>query len=241
MEELEVSANNVDSVPNSAQAWAALSEEILASNLPPLNEKLANYNLKKALGQGGYGTVYLAQKAMDGSPVAIKVVKKSRLAEKRLGGASEMINEMNILRDLSNNTEFPSIFTKLHDAFQDGHNFYLVQNYVPGGSLADEMEKGGCVFSLRRVEFYMAQLSLGTAFLHSLGIIHRDLKPITCYSLVLVSWSSPTSGSLLTSKMASSRRTIVVRLDTPRQRFTFSCRTRSPLMRGLWAALCTKC
>ena len=75
------------------EALDDLVEEVYTSCLPPLSEKLALYDLKRPLGKGAYGTVYLAQDAQ-GDRVAIKVVKKSRIAEKMNGGATEMKNEM---------------------------------------------------------------------------------------------------------------------------------------------------
>lgn len=171
----------VDIAPSAQQQeWAALSEDVQALCLPPLNEKLANYDLKRTLGKGGYGSVYLAQNTKEGDRVAIKVVKKSRLAEKRLGGAAEMTNEMDILRTLTEHWKVCPMFTKIHDTFQDGHNYYFVMDYVSGGSLADELENSGCVFSERRVQYYIAQILLGASFLHAMGIIHRDLKPENC-------------------------------------------------------------
>ena len=56
----------------------------------------------------------------------------------------------------------------------------LVVDYCPGGSLHTHvnisLREEGAGFDEARASFYVAEIGLGIAHLHSHGIVHRDLK-----------------------------------------------------------------
>ena len=70
---------------------------------------------------------------------------------------------------------------KLYHSFQEKDKLVLVVDYCPGGSLHTHvnisLREDGRGFGEARAAFYVAEIGLGIAHLHSHGIIHRDLKP----------------------------------------------------------------
>ena len=69
-----------------------------------------------------------------------------------------------------------SWIVKLHYAFQDIDNLYLVLDYMGGGDLLNLLVALD-TFSESMTRFYMAEMILSLAETHRLGYIHRDIKP----------------------------------------------------------------
>lgn len=65
---------------------------------------------------------------------------------------------------------------RLHYAFQNRSNLYIVLEYCPGGELFRYLERE-CFLMEDAACFYIAEIALAIGHLHSLGIIYRDLKP----------------------------------------------------------------
>ena len=76
------------------------------------------YQVKKALGSGGYGEVFLASHIGSGTERAIKVIDKSKWNTKE---NDAVVNEFNILKDL----DHPNLL-KMYEMFEDPRHFYIV-------------------------------------------------------------------------------------------------------------------
>ncbi|KAK9711813.1 Serine/threonine-protein kinase MRCK alpha, variant 2 [Basidiobolus ranarum] len=67
---------------------------------------------------------------------------------------------------------------KLHTAFQDHENLYLVMEYAPGGDLFSLLAKRDePILDEEAAKFYIAEIILAVADLHTMGYVHRDIKP----------------------------------------------------------------
>jgi serine/threonine protein kinase len=67
---------------------------------------------------------------------------------------------------------------KLHAAFQDEENVFLVMEFVSGGDLFSLLARQEVpILEEDAAKFYMAELVLAVEELHSMGYVHRDLKP----------------------------------------------------------------
>jgi serine/threonine-protein kinase len=64
----------------------------------------------------------------------------------------------------------------LYDYFPENHNFYLVQDWVEGKNLAQQVRDGG-VLGVNSVCQLVSSLLSVIEDVHAQGIIHRDIKP----------------------------------------------------------------
>lgn len=131
---------------------------------------IAGYRIKRRIGVGGFGAVYLAERETDKHPVAIKVML-ARVAVDE-DARRKFTQEIELLKNLRH----PHIVTVL-DSGSAGSAFYFVMEYCQGGSVADYMEANGGRLAPSVAMPIMLQALEGLAFAHSKGVVHRDLKP----------------------------------------------------------------
>ncbi len=135
------------------------------------SERIGDYVLVDLLGQGGMAAVYraLPWDTMDpADAVAVKIITKDLAANPEY--SSRFQREADICRTLSH----PNI-VRLIDWGTKDERFYLVLEYVTGGTLANLVEKGELSKAQRR-DLLLA-LCNGLVHAHSKGVTHRDLKP----------------------------------------------------------------
>ena len=140
---------------------------------PPANDGLpviAGFRIKRRIGVGGFGAVYLAERETDKHPVAIKVML-ARVAVDE-DARRKFSQEIELLKNL----QHPDIVTIL-DSGSVGSAFYFVMEHCRGGSVADYMEANGGKLALTVAMPIMLQALEGLAFAHAKGVVHRDLKP----------------------------------------------------------------
>ncbi len=121
------------------------------------------------LGQGAYGIVYKVQSKRFKFIRAMKKIAKDKLINPN--DSDSFVNEINILKKL----EHPNVI-KIYELFEDEESFYIVTEYLGGGSLQqkiEEMEDRNEVI----IGIIMNQLISAVAYLHKNNIIHGDLKP----------------------------------------------------------------
>ena len=131
-----------------------------------LPEFIGRFRVIRALGEGGMGSVYLAQDPKLDRNLAIKLLKDDspdlRGRFEREARTAARLRHPNIV----------SIFDV--DEF-DGHPF-IAMEYVPGETLA-EIIKRRAPLSLTRKLVIADELCRGLAHAHRQGIVHRDIKP----------------------------------------------------------------
>jgi mitogen-activated protein kinase kinase kinase len=128
------------------------------------------------IGQGSFGSVYLALHAVTGELLAVKQVEAPSPGSSSANDARKksMIDalkrEISLLRDL----QHPNIVQYLGASSSADHlNIFL--EYVPGGSVQTMLSSYG---ALREplVRNFVRQIVTGLAYLHGREIIHRDIK-----------------------------------------------------------------
>ncbi|KAJ2786174.1 serine/threonine-protein kinase dbf2 [Coemansia javaensis] len=127
------------------------------------------FDILAQIGQGGYGQVFLARKRDTGEVCALKKMAKKLLV--RLGEVQHILTERDILR-----TSRSEWLVKLLYSFQDQNSLYLAMEYVPGGDVRTLLNQNG-ILRHQIARFYIAEMLVAVAALHSFGYFHRDLKP----------------------------------------------------------------
>jgi serine/threonine protein kinase len=132
------------------------------------------YRIRETIGQGGFGTTY---KAEDISHPQNKlcVIKQFTFQGNSKGTALELFRqEAEHLKALGTHDQIPTLI----DSFDENGQTYLVQQYIDGQNLEQELAAEG-IFSQQKIKELLDSLLPVLDFLHigSNPIIHRDIKP----------------------------------------------------------------
>lgn len=127
------------------------------------------YEIRKPLGKGGMGVVYLAHQQHLDRGVVVKVLGKG------LSDQGEALQRFEREALGLSRLTHPNIVT-IHDFGQDHDQAYIVMEYVDGEMLSDLMERVGRM-SFDLFTSIAAQILAALSEAHRQGIIHRDIKP----------------------------------------------------------------
>jgi len=149
---------------------AHVAHEVLgdpSSSSPPF-ETFGPYHIKRTLGAGGMGTVYLAEREDLGSQVAVKILRDSWLSPAR---RERFISEQRTLAQLNH-----PFIARLYDAdtSPDGTPFFAME-YVEGVPLTEYCRLHRSTLEERMQLF--RKVCEAVVYAHQHAIIHRDLKP----------------------------------------------------------------
>ena len=125
------------------------------------------------IGKGGFAKVFQVRKNKGsdvGTYYAMKVVKKLTA----LKTAKDTVHQKTE-RHVLESARHPFLI-EMKYAFQTDDRLYMVLEFAQGGELYNLLETYH-VFSEKWAAFYLAEISVGLGYLHSIGIIYRDLKP----------------------------------------------------------------
>lgn len=169
-------SENTSALPTQAvNTSPTLNSDVLGRLLMPDTVLNKRYQITKSLASGGFGDTYLAQDIQrPGNPLC--VVKQMRPASqetKYLNVVRRLFNnEAYILETLGKNRQIPQLLA----FFEENHQFYLVQEFIAGHPLTEELTPGVCC-SRTDVINILKQVLQVLVFTHSYGVIHRDIKP----------------------------------------------------------------
>ncbi|MFZ4727135.1 MAG: protein kinase domain-containing protein [Pseudanabaena sp.] len=133
------------------------------------------YKILTVLGSGGFGDTYLAQDIdLPGHPTCVvKQLKPKDPSPNVLPIAKGLFDrEAEYLYKLGNaHTQIPKLFAH----FEENNEFFLVQEFVEGHSLAEEIPIGQRLSESATTTLLLEILEV-LAFVHQNNIIHRDIK-----------------------------------------------------------------
>jgi four helix bundle protein len=139
--------------------------------------RLGRFRIVRELGHGGCGVVYLAQDALLGREVALKVPRLGALVTPEL--RRRFLREARAAADI----DHPNVVA-VYEVGEVGPFCYLVSAYCPGKTLAAWLkEQPGPVPITVAVEV-VAILAEAVHHVHGRGILHRDLKPANILLMV---------------------------------------------------------
>lgn len=133
------------------------------------------YQVTEALGSGGFSQTYLAQDTRrPGNPICVvKQLKPLTCETKFLETARRLFrSEAETLEQLGDHDQIPRLLAY----FEEEKEFYLVQEYIAGHTLSQELiyrQKWEESKVIKLLEEVLEILE----FVHSQGVIHRDIKP----------------------------------------------------------------
>ncbi|WP_416667466.1 protein kinase domain-containing protein [Egbenema bharatensis] len=140
----------------------------------PLTRLRGRYRTVEPLGQGGFGKTYLAlDEDRLNTRCVIKQFSPQLQGTKSLEKAIRLFNQEAIRLDELG--EHPQIPTLLAYFEQEGF-LYLVQQFIEGQSLLQEMRQQGA-FNERQIRDVLSDVLPVLRFIHKHQVIHRDITP----------------------------------------------------------------
>jgi serine/threonine-protein kinase len=132
--------------------------------------RLGQYRLKRRLGSGGMGEVYLAEHVLLKRPCAVKVIRPEQAGDWKTLARFEREVQATALLTHGNTVE---VFD--YGRAEDG-TFYYAMEYLPGLNLQELVARFGPL-PPGRVIHLLRQVCAALREAHGLGMVHRDLKP----------------------------------------------------------------
>lgn len=133
------------------------------------------YKIIRILGAGGFGQTYLAEdlRRPEISPCVIKQFKPASQDAKFLKIARRLFDtEVETLERLGQHEQIPSFY----GSFEEDQEFYLVQEFIEGQSLSDEIAEHHHLSEPQVIRMLRDVLPI-LEFVHDKHVIHRDIKP----------------------------------------------------------------
>ena len=128
------------------------------------------YHILKKLGEGGMGTVYLAEHVKMGRKAALKVMNPGMAHD------PDAIARFNREAANASRLNHPNACA-IYDFGETPEGLiYLAMEFIEGTSLTDLIEKNGALPAPRAASI-IHQSADALAVAHDYGIVHRDLKP----------------------------------------------------------------
>ena len=130
---------------------------------------VGGFRIRELLGTGAMGTVYLAETAESGDPVAVKIIAAGPSQDRRFRERFE--RECALAASLHH----PNVVTTIASGETEGHLYLAMQN-VEGSDLREILSREAPLEPGRAVRL-VAQVADALDAAHELGLVHRDVKP----------------------------------------------------------------
>jgi serine/threonine-protein kinase len=133
------------------------------------------YLIMRILGRGGFGITFLARNAvLPGNPLCVikQLCPKTTSSKSWQNACQRFEQEAKMLAQLGSHSQVPMLL----DYFESNGEFYLVQEYVRGYTLAQDVKKNGTKTEAE-VKQFLREILLILQYIHHNHVIHRDIKP----------------------------------------------------------------
>jgi serine/threonine-protein kinase len=127
------------------------------------------YRIERVLGEGGMGTVYLAEHTLMQKRVALKVIHPSMSED------AEMRSRFEREAMASSHIDHPNVAAATDFGRTEDGAYFLVLEYIDGANLRDVLQHAP--LPVARALNIVRQIALALERAHEAGIVHRDLKP----------------------------------------------------------------
>ena len=143
------------------ESQISISNRLFINEIKETPDK--KYKIKKLLGIGSFGRVFLAQNINTLEYIAMKEIPKT---SEDLLTDSEIMDEIEILKNL----DHPDI-VRIMEFYNTDDCYYIINEYCPGGELFEQVNN---IFSETQIAVMFRQIFSGLAYLHSNNVIHIE-------------------------------------------------------------------
>lgn len=133
------------------------------------------YEILRMLGRGGFGVTFLAKDiSLPGDPLCVIKQLCPKFSEPTAleNARKRFEREAKTLAKLGSHSQVPLLL----NYFVANGEFYLVQEYIRGATLARLIRRSGCISENAAKRFLREMLPL-LNYIHKQQVIHRDIKP----------------------------------------------------------------
>ena len=141
--------------------------DYISSILPAALKK--RFRIRRVLGRGAFGIVYLAEDRKIGRLVAIKQLFGDHQKDPEF--RKHFLREAKIAGQLAH----PNIVI-VYNVEEFNHEALIIMEYLGGGSLHDMLQKENCL-DFRLATRIMLGILSGLSAAHNIMVVHRDIKP----------------------------------------------------------------
>lgn len=133
-----------------------------------IGQTIGGCQLKKLLGTGGMGAVYLANQLSLGKEVALKILdERWAVHERHIEG---FLREARLAAKLEDEH-----IIQIYDVGTDRNFNFIVMQCARGENLKDRLKRGP--LEIEEALSYVEGVARGLSAAHTQGIVHRDIKP----------------------------------------------------------------
>ena len=152
------------------------------------------YRIVKVLGSGGFSETYIAEDTrLPGTPLCVvKQLQPVNNKPEQMEVARRLFSsEAQTLQQLGIHPQIPQLLAY----FEEDEEFYLVQEFILGNALSQELPSGKRHNQAVVIDIVQELLQI-LVFVHKNGVIHRDIKPSNImrrksdYKLVLIDFGA---------------------------------------------------
>ncbi|MBF2066846.1 MAG: tetratricopeptide repeat protein [Calothrix sp. C42_A2020_038] len=139
------------------------------------NTLVGRYQIISSLGGGGFGETYVAcDTQLPGTPqCVVKKLKPQSNDPETLQTARRLFDtEAQVLYQLGTHEQIPQLLAY----FEENQEFYLVQEFIEGHDLGNELTPGK-IYSQEQVVSFLQEILEILNFVHLHKVIHRDINP----------------------------------------------------------------
>jgi serine/threonine protein kinase len=144
--------------------------DVPGADTATLPSKLGRFQVRRELGRGAFGVVWLAHDPHLRRDVALKVPRAEALVSPE--ARERFLREARAAAGLDHPNVVP-----VYDAGEVGSVCYIASAYCPGTNLAAWLRQRDEPVPAREAAALVATLADGVEHAHGRGVVHRDLKP----------------------------------------------------------------
>ena len=163
---VETNSGGFLDTPPESLATAMFSEQEIHTSR--VDEEISHYKIKKLLGTGGMGEVYLAQDTRLNRPVTLKFLNAA------VHGDKDRLHRFEQEAMAASALNHPNIVTIYEFAAVKGV-YFLAAEYIEGETLRDVLRRDQ--LTMQEIFKIAEQTAFALSAAHGAGIIHRDIKP----------------------------------------------------------------